>query len=309
MDSRTTTPKSLVDAFGAWIAAFASFLLAITMTGCSDRPDDPTPRAMSIDGPVHVVANLPPYASLVSMIGGDSVRVHTLRAAGDTTHGTWKPTDDDYKALDAAHLIVVLGPAFDGWLSFTSLPESSVLHLAESIKGDEVLIEDEAPHRHGMGAAHSHYVLDPHIWFDPLLFMKHAAAITDALADRLPKHAALFRGRLEQIRGRLQAVHETLKTVVWPKNTAVYSLSPAYRYLAKRYGWTWNLLATDREQRSKQLQATTPAVVVVDPSAERIAADGKSLLMRSMPSPTTNTDIVTFLEHAADQWVEASKRS
>ena len=300
MDRRNTPAKYLVRNRVAGLIA-----IALTLSACGNGDGDGGHAADRV-GPVHVVAALPPYASLAALIGGDSVMTSSLRNPGDTTHGTWKPSEGDYDALEKAELILVLGRAFDGWLAFSSLPESSVIHLAAAIEGEEVMVEGDAPHRHGMGSTHTHYVMDPHVWFDARLLTRQAAAIADALSDRRPQEAEVFRGRLEGLRGRLQSVHKTLESIPWKPNAVILSTHPSFRYLARRYGWTVTFLSDNVDARKRQLRDPNVAVVITSSPDAVIHVDGvPRVALPSMPT-SNNGSIVDYLESFAEALAKAA---
>ena len=67
------------------------------------------------EGPVQAVATFSVLGDMVSRIGGEHVAVTTLVGPGGDTH-VYQPTPAAARAVSQAHVLVVNGLDFEGWL-------------------------------------------------------------------------------------------------------------------------------------------------------------------------------------------------
>jgi zinc transport system substrate-binding protein len=78
---------------------------------------------------------------------------------------------------------------------------------------------------------------DPHIWMNPLLAIKQAEAMRDALARIDPDRAEVYRANLESLKEDLSALDRRIEGILSPfKGRRILVFHPSYGYFTDRYG-------------------------------------------------------------------------
>ncbi len=208
----------------------AVLVVAVLLAGCREAPEE---------GKVRVAATIFPLADLVEQVGGEQVEVALLVPPGVSPHG-FELTGRSRAALQRAQLVVSAGPT-DGWLSQAMIPRGAGhLSLAGAAAGHEEHDHDHAEsaghddHAH----AHDHHAHhDPHYWLDPRVMAELAEAVGEALAQRQPDQAELFRQRAADYAAQCRALAEEMRAEAQGFDHRVFiAQHAAYDVLAEMMG-------------------------------------------------------------------------
>lgn len=136
------------------------------------------------DGKLPVVASFYPMADFTRQIGGDLLQVDTLIADGVEPHD-WEPTAKDLTKLGNARLFVYNG-GVENWArpALEAVKDKQVA----SVEAGKGLFDEKATH------------VDPHVWLSPRKAVLEVAAITAALVQADPEHAAVYKKTAKPIR-------------------------------------------------------------------------------------------------------------
>ena len=238
MASSRTLP-SLVVAFVLTLVAAAS--------GTADRP-------------IRVVATFSILGDMVSRIGGEHVAVTTLVGANGDTH-VYRPTPAAARAVSEAHVLVVNGLDFEGWLDRLIEASDFVgVRVVASAGVDPIAVDAEPGHdpEHVEDEAaedgghhdhddddehdHDHGPLDPHAWQSLRHAVTYVDNITAALAKADPGNAgAFYRNRAAYV-GEIEALDAELRVMfdaLPPGSRTIITSHDAFRYFGRDYGLTF----------------------------------------------------------------------
>ena len=234
------------------LTCIAVVLLLTLAAAASDAPDRP----------IRAVATFSILDDMVSRIGGEYVAVTTLVGPGGDAH-VYRPTPTAARAVSQAHILVVNGLDFEGWLD--RLIEASdfggvrVVATAgiEPIAVDGAGEVDQA-HDLGHGAGepaeghdedhheehhdHDHGALDPHAWQS----LRHAVAyvdnITAALAKADPDNASTFHRNRAAYVAEIEALDAEIRGMfaeLPPGSRTIVTSHDAFQYFGRDYGLTF----------------------------------------------------------------------
>lgn len=171
-----------------------------------------------------IVASIRPVALIAQDVVGDLATVETLLPSG-ASHHDYSMRVSDRRRLDAADLVLWMGPAMERFLErpLRSLDPSRVLAL-----GHEPPVEG---HHH-----HSHAV-DLHQWLDPRLAAEMAQAIAQRLTGMLPGHEQLLEQRLADVLSHYESLHQELQRSLAPVRSVGFVVEHrGYDLLVEAYG-------------------------------------------------------------------------
>ena len=195
---------------------------------------------------------------MVSRIGGEHVAVTTLVGPGGDAH-VYRPTPTAARAVSQAHILVVNGLDFEGWLdrlieasdfggvrvvatagiepiAVDGAGEVDQAHDLDHGAGEPAEDHDEEHHDHDHGA------LDPHAWQS----LRHAVAyvdnITAALAKADPDNAsAFYRNRAAYV-AEIEALDAEIRGMfaeLPPGSRTIVTSHDAFQYFGRDYGLTF----------------------------------------------------------------------
>lgn len=102
---------------------------------------------------------------------------------------------------------------------------------------DEHSHDHKEDHDHGHDDHHHHGDEDPHVWLDPILSIKLAENIKEALVELLPENKELFQANFLTLKAELEAIDEEFKKMVEEAEKDTFIVSHAgYGYWEHRYG-------------------------------------------------------------------------
>ncbi len=210
---------------------FASVLLTSLLCACMPASDVQESETIS------VAASIYPLAFLAEHVGGERVTVTIVTPAGVEPHD-FEPSPVSIAAVHDADLFLWNGEGLDPWaekvvgempaaktIRFTAYPDLIPVTSADG-SGAMISGENDAPG-------------DPHVWLNPLIMVSGADLIAKALSEIDPAHADEYAANAEAFMAELQKLDqefsEGLKTCELSRIVVSHD---AFRYLARRYGFT-----------------------------------------------------------------------
>lgn len=198
-------------------------LLGLCLAGCKSGayPD--------ADARIPMVATTSILADAVTAIGGDRVRVECLMGPGIDPH-RYLPTSGDVQKLAVAKAIFHHGLHLEGKMSEIlekPRPGQRTLAVSKGIPESDLRHADEGAH-------------DPHVWFDPLLWLICVQNVADELAIIDPEHAPEYANRAAIYIAAIRRTHEELERIAQaiPKAKRVLVTShDAFGYFGAQYGF------------------------------------------------------------------------
>ena len=222
-----------------FVAVF-SLALSATALGAPDRP-------------IRVVATFSILGDMVSRIGGEHVAVTTLVGPGGDAH-VYRPTPSAAREVSEAHVLVVNGLDFEGWLdrlmeasgfdgvrvvATTGIEPIAVEHDGGANHGHDLARSEEAE---GHGDGHVHGAADPHAWQSLRHAVIYADNITAALAEADPQNASAFRGNRAAFVAEIEALDAEIRGVfaeLAPGSRTIVTSHDAFQYFGREYGLTF----------------------------------------------------------------------
>ena len=227
-----------------FIAVVFSLTLVATASGTPDRP-------------IRAVATFSILGDMVSRIGREHVAVTTLVGPGGDAH-VYRPTPAAARAVSEAHVLVVNGLDFEGWLD--RLMEASdfggvrvvatagIEPIAVDDDGDDHGHDDD--HREGNSAEghsdghddHDHGAFDPHAWQSLRHTVVYADNITAALAKADPDNASTFYRNRAAYVAEMEALDAEIRGMfaeLPPSSRTIVTSHDAFQYFGRDYGLTF----------------------------------------------------------------------
>ena len=242
MTMRSTLPR--------FIAVVLLLTLVATASGTPGRP-------------IRAVATFSILGDMVSRIGGEHVAVTTLVGPNGDAH-VYRPTPAAARAVSEAHILVVNGLDFEGWLDrliqasdfrgVRVVATTGVEPMAvEDGDGDEHGHDDE--HREGESAEehgdehddhehddHDHGAFDPHAWQSLRHAVVYVDNITAALATADPDNASTFYRNRAAYVAEIEALDTEIRGMfaeLPPDSRTIVTSHDAFQYFGRDYGLTF----------------------------------------------------------------------
>lgn len=181
---------------------------------------------------LRVVVSTSQIADIVRAVGGEEVDLTVLMGPGVDPH-LYKATAREVVAMQRADLILYNGLHLEGRLAETfskvNKQGRTVIAVGESIPKERLLASADYEDAH-----------DPHVWFDPELWVYVVAAVGNALAEADPAQAALFAERASLYTSKVEAlaVWAKRKIASLPEERRVLVTShDAYNYFGRAFGF------------------------------------------------------------------------
>lgn len=169
----------------------------MALVGCSS-PQESERGQISPDNPLRVVATTSLIADLVSQIGGAFVDVEGLMGPGVDPH-LYKASEGDVSLMTRADLIFYNGMHLEGKMVdiFEQMHSrgAEVYAVTAGVEESELIASDQFT-----GS------LDPHIWFDPVLWKRAAVMVGETLAGTDSLHAEYYRNEAARFGGELDSL-------------------------------------------------------------------------------------------------------
>lgn len=185
------------------------------------------------DGDLRVVTTTNFLDDTVRRIGGDDVTTVRLMGPGVDPH-LYQAKASDLDEMRSADAVIAVGLYLEGSLQRT---------LDEVARGKPVLFAGEAiPKRRllsppaGAAPEEEH---DPHVWFDPRLWVYVVDAITKELAELDPANAAAYQRRGAGYRAEVLAMARDVRSLIQriPEGKRqIVTSHDAFRYFGRAFG-------------------------------------------------------------------------
>ena len=227
-----------------FIATVFSLTLVATASGTPDRP-------------IRAVATFSILGDMVSRIGGEHVAVTTLVGPNGDAH-VYRPTPAAARAVSEAHILVVNGLDFEGWLDrlmeasdfggVRVVATSGIEPIAVEDDGDEHGHdgdhgEGESAEEHGDGHDdHHHGAFDPHAWQSLPHAVVYVDNITSALAKADPDNAGTFYRNRAAYVAEIEALDAEIRAMfadLPAGSRTIVTSHDAFRYFGRDYGLTF----------------------------------------------------------------------
>jgi len=180
--------------------------------------------------PLNVVATTGMIADTAGEIGGARARVTSLMGEGVDPH-LYKASPGDLRKLQGADLILFNGLHLEGRLADTLVRlarRQPTVQVTESIPEDRLR---EPPELDG------HY--DPHVWFDPTLWVFVAERTRDALIEHDPAGREEYAANADRVIARLKTLDAWARAElarIPGDSRLIVTAHDAFGYFGRAYG-------------------------------------------------------------------------
>ncbi|TNC16533.1 manganese transporter [Georgenia sp. 311] len=197
-------------------------VVALLLAACSAP-------AESADGRIDVTVTTTHAADLVSAVGGEHVDVTALMGPGVDPH-LYRASQGDVRALADADLVVYHGLFLEGRMEevLEAGALERVVALTDALPADDLLASADHPGQH-----------DPHVWFDPELWVQVVPPLVAQLSDLAPEHAEDFAAGGQEYVAQALAAHAeatALLDAVPERSRLLVTSHDAFGYFGRAYG-------------------------------------------------------------------------
>ena len=239
------------------IKRIVSLCLVLTMTislftGCGKKD-----AAETVSDKLSIVTTFFPEYDWVKEILGDKAEATELTMLldnGVALH-SYQPTAQDILKISTCDLFIYVGGESDGWVS-DALQEAAnkdmkVIDLLDvlddAVKEEEIVEGMEAGEEHGDGEDEEHEEeeegpeYDEHVWLSLRNAKVLCEAITNALTEIDPDHAADYRSNLTSYSEKLDALDAAYQSAIdsASRKTLLFGDRFPFRYLVDDYGLSY----------------------------------------------------------------------
>ncbi|MDR0453846.1 MAG: zinc ABC transporter substrate-binding protein [Deferribacteraceae bacterium] len=195
--------------------------LGISAVSCTNESE-------VVDDKPLVIVTTGMIADIVRNVGGNFVNVIQLIPSGANPH-QYKASEMDIISLAGAHIIFHNGLYLEAKLSKIlqrAQNEIPTYAVSSYIPIDKIIFYEKVP--------------DPHIWFDPNLWIYAVKSVADGLISIDPQNTVYYRRNEENYIRELLELDENIKKNIEniPKTRrTVITVHDAFSYFNKAYGW------------------------------------------------------------------------
>lgn len=205
------------------LAALATVTAAvIALSGCSGVPQDDDERPL-------VLTTFTVIADMVSVVGGDVVRVDSITKVGAEIHG-YEPTPSDLVSAASADLILDNGFGLERWFEdFVARVNAPHAVLTDGIEPIDISTGEYEGRP------------NPHSWMSPVAGQVYVKNIAAALSELVPDQAATFEANAAAYSAQLQELADRLTAAVSELPTdqrVLVTCEGAFSYLVRDIGLT-----------------------------------------------------------------------
>ena len=210
------------------------------------------------DGPLRAVATFSILGDMVSRIGGRHVAVTTLVGPNGDAH-VYRPTPAAARAVSEAHILVVNGLDFEGWLDrLIQASDFAGVRVVATAGIEPMAVEDDDGDEHGHDDDHQegesaeehddghddhdHGAFDPHAWQSLRHAVVYVDNITAALATADPDNASTFYRNRAAYVAEIEALDADIRGMfadLPAGSRTIVTSHDAFRYFGRDYGLTF----------------------------------------------------------------------
>lgn len=188
--------------------------------------------AVSLTAKLNVVTTTTMITDLVKDVGGDKIDVTGLMGPGVDPH-LYKATAGDVRSLQQCELVFYNGLYLEGRIGDVLVKLArkgkKVYAVTEGIEENRLL---EPPEFAG------HY--DPHIWFDPTLWVSAVDVVVEGLSVSDPANASFYEQHGARVKTGYRALHDWATTAISeiaPAQRILITSHDAFNYFGQAYGF------------------------------------------------------------------------
>ncbi|TLD71076.1 ABC transporter substrate-binding protein [Phragmitibacter flavus] len=202
---------------------FVPAVLGLLLSACG-------PQSASTDTRLAVLTTTTMITDMVREVGGEDIALMPLMGAGVDPH-LYKPSASDARKMREAKVVFYNGLLLEGRMG----------ELFEQVRNDGGAVHElgaTVPADKQLAADHDHP--DPHIWFDPELWITCIDVVVNGLAAADAPHAENYRQRGADLKARYQAVFDRCKTLVNEipaSNRVLITSHDAFNYFGRAFGF------------------------------------------------------------------------
>lgn len=210
------------------VAVLVVGLLALAAGGCGGEESG---EAGAVEGTIQATTTTTHVTDMVRSIGGEEVEVTALMGPGVDPH-LYEPSQGDTEALQGADAIFYNGLFLEGQLNDLLIQisqETPTVQVTGAMPEDELL-----PSGDYEGQS------DPHVWFDPELWVTGVDPVVEQLSEIKPGAAEDFERRGEEYEREAMEAHEYVQEQMEaiPEDQRVLVTShDAFNYFGEAYGF------------------------------------------------------------------------
>lgn len=193
--------------------------------------------AAEVDGRVHVVTTVSPITSVAHEIGGERIEFTGIVPEGVNSH-TFEPAPSDAQILADADIVFVNGlhleePTLE--MAKANLKDGARIVLLgdQTITPDQYVFDFSFPEEGGSP--------NPHLWLNPMLTLRYAGIIRDALSEIDPDGAKVYAANYDAFKAQIEALDRAIQATVdsiSAENRKLLTYHDSWAYFAPRYGMT-----------------------------------------------------------------------
>ena len=187
---------------------------------------------ISLSAKLNVVTTTTMITDLVKDVGGDKIEVNGLMGPGVDPH-LYKATAGDVRSLQKCELVFYNGLYLEGRIGDVLVKLArrgkKVYAVTEGINENRLL---EPPEFAG------HY--DPHIWFDPTLWVEAVDVVVEGLTVSDPSNAGFYEEQGARVRAEYDALHTWATSAINqidPTQRILITSHDAFNYFGQAYGF------------------------------------------------------------------------
>ncbi len=187
--------------------------------------------SMAAYGKLQVATTIFPVYDAARVIGGDRVEVSLLVTPGVEPH-SFEPSPRDIARINKSDVFLYLNEEMETWIEkFRRNVEVDTVSTSQGIP--LISMEEAEDHSH---KGHHHH-LDPHIWLDPLLYIKVVENIAREFEGRDPENAHYYRENFETYRRELKKLSEDIRDTLEGSThkQIIYAGHFSFGYFTRRY--------------------------------------------------------------------------
>lgn len=206
----------------------------------------------SVDARKSVAVSLPPHASLLREITGDSIEIITLMQA-DANPEAFEVTVNNMRAVSDADVYMKAGNLpFEATLTQRIGQSNPTLRFVDVSDGIELIY---GTHAHGN---HTHAAADPHTWTSAKNLKVIAANMLAAVNDIDPGHKDFYTANYNRLIARLDSADSAIASRLADADAKSFLIwHPSLSYFARDYGLKQIAVGQDnKEMTPGQLRDT-----------------------------------------------------
>jgi zinc transport system substrate-binding protein len=230
-------------------------LAGTALIGCGRRPAAtpaepvaPVAPAAPVSPKIKVYTTFYPLYDFAGKIGGERVEVAKLVPPGISPHD-WEPDPGTLAGLQAADVLLYNGLGLEPWLDnvVESLGTTQLksINTTEGIEPLRGYVDKHAEEKQAHGPEEEEKkkqeaadeLPDPHVWLDPLLALKQAERILEALVAADPDSEQYFRNNFAVLKEQFMQLDAEYREALQGKVRDKFIVTHlSFAYLAERYG-------------------------------------------------------------------------